>query len=129
MESTRILESRTLLLAVSDSGQYEGNKYISVTEGAAIHQIQDIELISDYDEDDLLSLPLKMIAEGEISAILSVTDYLACVSCNGHVNTVNETIGKCTKCGATLKLSKCSSNKSARFIISSHDGKKWQLTA
>ena len=61
-----------------------------MTEGAAIHQIQDIELISDYDEDDLLSLPLKMIAEGEISAILSVTDYLACVSCNGHVNTVNE---------------------------------------
>ena len=109
--------------------QYEGNKYISVNEGAAIHQIQDIELISDYDEDDLLSLPLKMIAEGEISAILSVTDYLACVSCNGHVNAVNETIGKCTKCDATLKLSKCSSNKSARFIISSDDGKKWQLTA
>ena len=42
---------------------------------------------------------------------------------------VNETIGKCTKCGATFKLSKCSSNKSARFIISSDDGKKWQLTA
>ena len=37
-----------------------------------------------------------MIAGGKISAILSFTDYLACVSCNGHVNTVNETIGKCT---------------------------------
>uniref|UniRef100_A0A1X7T045 Replication factor A C-terminal domain-containing protein n=1 Tax=Amphimedon queenslandica TaxID=400682 RepID=A0A1X7T045_AMPQE len=86
--------------------QYNGVKYVSVSESTIIEPIKDIELISDHKEEAFEEIIQPMIAEGEISAVLNISDYLVCINCNRNVQTVNQTMGSCTKCNATVKLAK-----------------------
>lgn len=97
--------------------QYDGVKYFSLSDGTSIEPIQDIQEISDDDYDEETSQIL-LVATGEIVAVLSISDYSSCVSCTGMVQSINEVLGKCTKCGATLKLNKCNQSKSAKIVIS-----------
>lgn len=69
-----------------------------------------------------------MVATGETIAVLSLTNYWSCMSCTGTVRSINDVLGKCVKCDATIKLSKCNDSKSARIVVSGND-KKWYLTA
>ena len=91
--------------------------------------LNDIELISDHEEDELDAITQPMIAEGEISVVSNISDYLVCINCAGNVRTVSKTMGSYTKCNATVKLSKCKANQSACLIIVNDNDKKWQPTA
>uniref|UniRef100_A0A1X7U809 Replication protein A OB domain-containing protein n=1 Tax=Amphimedon queenslandica TaxID=400682 RepID=A0A1X7U809_AMPQE len=107
--------------------QYDSVKYLSISEGTIIERIDNIELISD--SEDLQDVPQIMVAEGEISAVLYINDYSVCISCNGNVQSTDGNIGRCIKCSATVKMSKCIAHQSARFIVTSSTRKNWQLTA
>ena len=34
-----------------------------------------------------------------------INDYSSCMTCTGRVCSINDTLGKCEKCDATVKLS------------------------
>ena len=55
--------------------------------------------------------------EGEITAVLSVSQYFSCTSCKAKVNKINNTLGYCSKCDSTVKLSKCTNNSSAKIVV------------
>uniref|UniRef100_A0A1X7VJ49 Uncharacterized protein n=1 Tax=Amphimedon queenslandica TaxID=400682 RepID=A0A1X7VJ49_AMPQE len=93
-----------------------------------IEPIENIELVSDNEELQEICEAMP-IAEGKISAVLNTNEYQVCISCTGNVNLINDHIGQCIKCFATVKLSKYGSHKSAHFINTSASGKNWQLMA
>ena len=39
------------------------------------------------------------------------------MSCRAKVNKINDTLGKCSKCDAMVKMSKCTSNSSAKIVV------------
>ena len=39
------------------------------------------------------------------------------MSCKTKVNKINNTLGKCSKCDATVKFSKCTNNSSAKIVV------------
>ena len=113
--------------------QYDGVKYLSLAAGdSKPEEIPEIDGISDDEgliepEREELSI---MSVTGEIVAIQSISDYLSCLNCSGGtVHSINAVIGKCSKCDAMLKLSKCDQSQSARFVVMSGDGKKFNLLA
>ena len=83
--------------------EYGGTKYLSVSENTIITEVSDIGDIIDSDSEDEQIEGRKCI-EGEITAISNTTEYYSCINCNAKVNSVNELIGECSKCGAIIKL-------------------------
>uniref|UniRef100_A0A1X7U897 Replication factor A C-terminal domain-containing protein n=1 Tax=Amphimedon queenslandica TaxID=400682 RepID=A0A1X7U897_AMPQE len=112
--------------------QYEGAKHISFCDSSSIEQMDQIDGISseeeDYEEVNHLQ-SIKAVTDGQIILVLSTTDYLSCVACSGSIIHISDTLAKCTKCRATMKISNCTSCKSARLLILDNLKKKWNLTA
>ena len=117
--------------------EYNGMRYLSlVADNSQLEELNNITDISDDEEDEpssssqlVLSQPAIDVVTGEIIAVQSICDYLSCTSCQGGtVHTVNPVIGKCAKCTATVKLSKCIHSKSARIVISYSNDVKYYLT-
>ena len=92
-------------------------------------QIDDISSEEEvYDEVTQLQ-SIEEVADGQIISVLSTTDYSSCVACNGSIIPVSDTLAKCIKCRATMKISNCTSCKSAKLLILDSLKKKWNLTA
>lgn len=87
--------------------------------------------ISDEDNDETLDLlqPAIMTTTGDIAAVININNYSTCISCKGSVLPTSKTIGTCSKCGASVKLTKCIGSKSAKILLSNSFGKTWSLTA
>ena len=96
--------------------QYGGTKYISVSESTSINEVADIGVIVSSDPEDEV-IKGRQSMEGEITAVLSVSQYFLCMSCKAKVNKINNTLGYCSKCDATVKLSKCTNNSSAKIVV------------
>ena len=109
--------------------QFDNVKYLSVSDCSIIEPIADIQEVSDDDEFELQAEITPMVAKGEISAVMQISDYITCVNCNGNVLTTNTLIGKCSKCKPTVKLNRCHTTQSAKFIISSEGNTNWHLIA
>ena len=111
--------------------QYSGVKYLSFSEDASVDEVPDIgEVVS---ADDLETREdqqqTNYVAEGEITAVLSVDDYISCVSCKGKVKALSEIVGECLKCCAKVKMSRCGRNTSVKFVVEGSEDKSWRLTA
>ena len=110
--------------------------YLSlVADNSELEELNNITDISDDEEDEpsssqlVLSQPAIDVVTGETIAVQSICDYLSCTSCQGGtVHTVNPVIGKCAKCTATVKFSKCIHSKSAQIVISDSNDVKYYLT-
>ena len=57
------------------------------------------------------------VVKGEVSAVLSVSEYLSCRFCHSKVLSNNGIVAKCSKCSALLKVSVCCKAKSAKFVV------------
>lgn len=109
--------------------QFYNVKYVSVLDCSIIEAVADIQEVSDDDEFELEAEVTPMVAKGEISAVMQISDYITCMNCNRNMLTTNTLIGKCSKCKATVKLNRCHTTQSAKFIISSEWNTNWHLIA
>ena len=66
------------------------------------------------------------VVKGEV---LSVDEYTSCISCKGKVQGISEVVGECGRCGAKVRMEKCSKSVSVRFVVEGLQGNKWHLTA
>jgi hypothetical protein len=55
--------------------------------------------------------------DGEIDSVLSSASFHKCKLCNSKVDMLDENLGRCTKCKALLKLSKCPVTMFAKILI------------
>ena len=84
---------------------YQGQKYFSTTDVTEVTAI-DVELgeICENFGDG----KLKFV--GEVVGIVSFTECAGCTVCAAKVDSVNEVIGICSKCGLKQKLARCRKN-------------------
>ena len=102
---------------------YQGQKYFSTTDMTEITEI-DVELgeiCENFDDGKL-----KFV--GEVVGIVSFTEFAGCTVCAAKVDSVNEVIGICSKCGLKQKLARCRKNRATRLIIEDTDKKKWTVS-
>ena len=67
---------------------------------------------------------------GEVSTVISTTEYACCKVCKSKVVSEDGVIAECTKCCAVMKLSSCSQSKSAKFIVTdAASGRETTLSA
>lgn len=64
----------------------------------------------------------------EVVGIVSFTEFAGCTVCAAKVDSVNEVIGICSKCGLKQKLAWCRKNRATRLIIEDTDKKKWTVS-
>ena len=67
--------------------------------------------------------------EGEINSILSSAIFHKCKLCNSKVDNLDDKLGRCTKCKALLKLTKCPLTTFAKILISDEVGYDDTLTS
>ena len=59
-----------------------------------------------------------------------VDQYACCVACKAKVEAVDDVVGRCKKCSAMIRLSRCASGTTARFIFeSTSSGEQYTLVA
>ena len=109
---------------------YGGIKYLSFTVKSSKEGVEDLEevneeLIEGEDSDDK-----GRSISGEISAIISSTEYLSCQICHSKVESEDGVVAKCSKCAALMKVSGCEKMKSAKFIVKdANSGREVTLSA
>ena len=57
------------------------------------------------------------INQSEVAAVLSLDDYLVCLSCKNKVQPVDESSGICASCGVSQKLSFCNRQLRAKLLF------------
>ena len=112
----RLIERTSYKFSNALLHQYGGTKYISVSESTSISKVADIGVIVSSDPEDEI-IKGRQSMKGETTAVLSVSQYFSCMSCKAKVNKINKTLGNCLKCDATVKLSKCTNNSSAKIVV------------
>ena len=95
--------------------QWDGSKYLSVMEDSTIED--GIGAVTDACE--LLEQNKTVI--GEIASVPYYSNYLSCTECNAKVDPVDSICGKCTKCFAMVKLSKCKNNIVCKVKLEEED--------
>ena len=91
---------------------------MSPSEKSAI-EVEDIGETVEEDEQKVVGVK---VMKGEIVHVGKCEVYDSCRACQAKVIAINETIGKCTKCEAKVKMNKCDRSRSAHFIIEDGDG-------
>ena len=111
-----VLKENTLYKIVCATVRsFNGAKYISVGERSIVEVKDDIGYVVDGLIDGG-SGDVKVV-KAEIVAVLSCESYCSCKNCDGKVTQINEIVGKCGKCNAKLKISKCKDKRVGRIII------------
>ena len=110
--------------------QYDGVRYLSLLQGnSKLEQSPDLDISDGSDEELQNPQPAIGSITGEIIAVQSISNYLSCVSCSGGtVQTLTSTIGKCSKCDAIIKLSRCNQSNSARIVVSDQNNLNYYFT-
>ena len=84
---------------------FNGINYLSVTEQSVIQPVSDIGDICSLESGGVDRLVLSCIIEGEI-VDARVVKYIGCSTCKIKIEVVDTMVGKCSKCGLMMKLSK-----------------------
>ena len=94
---------------------YNREKYLSLPrEGASIQKIEDI---GDVDENETEDTATTVYGAQVLSA--SLDKYCVCLSCKKKVMPTTEHLGRCTSCSALQRLDKCTTQMSAKLVLSS----------
>jgi len=94
---------------------FNGAKYASVGEKAMIRAIEEIGYVVDDASCDKTGGIV--VVKTEIVEVVSMENYSSCRNCHGKVmETANQAIGECMKCGNKVKLIKKWQNV-ARVIL------------
>ena len=104
--------------------QYANQKFLSMAPASSKNAIDDIGEVLEDANDERGSPSI----DGEIDSVFSLTDYRQCKVCNSNIEIINDIIGRCTKCLALSKLSKCPVTSMAKVIISDNLRNKHTLT-
>ena len=69
------------------------------------------------------------IESASVGGVESIFKTKACIACNGNVDSINQAIGRCTKCNMSQKLDRCAFHLSAKLLIIYNDTTQIILTA
>ena len=95
---------------------FSGINYLSVTEQSVIQPVSDIGDICYLESGDVDRLILSRIIQGEIVGA-RVVKYIGCSTCKIKIEVVDTMVGKCSKCGLMMTLSKCPDNFIANIRV------------
>lgn len=93
---------------------FSGAKYLSLSENSGIEEVEDVGEGVEEETDDPIGVK---IVKGEIVNVEKCDTYESCRTCRAKVIAINETIGKCSKCEAKVKLSKSNRSCTAHFVV------------
>ena len=93
---------------------YKGKRYLSLTKGGSICEIEDIgEVVRQSSSDDSDDRTMKN-ALG--AAVCSINDYRSCFICNSRVFSTSTNLGQCTKCNVMQRPQCCNSGVTAVLV-------------
>jgi len=118
-------EEKSYKISNATVRSFNGVKYLSVGERAVITSVGDIGDI--VDEAVFAGTGQIVVVEGEIIGVLKMEEYLGCRICNSKVIECGG-IGKCSKCAAKVKISKCESKQIARVPVVDTNDKEYKMT-
>ena len=108
---------------------YNGNKYLSCSESSECASAPDYGEVQDRSAVEETS-STDQIVTGEIISVIFVDQYACCVACKAKVEAIDDVVGQCKKCSAMIRLSRCASGTTARFIFeSTTSGEQYTLVA
>ena len=93
--------------------KYEVSEYLSFSSRSSVKVIDDLEEVN---EEDIVG-DNGLFIKGDISAVLSSTEYLSCRFCRSKIVPDDEILGECSKCCALMKVSTCEKTKSAKVVV------------
>ena len=100
-----------------------GVKYLAYTANSSKEVVEDVENVNEEeiggeeDEDDS-----GRTVEGEITAVISSSEYLSCKFCRSKAVASDELVAECSKCNAVMKVSCCEKTKAAKFVVTDESG-------
>lgn len=94
---------------------YNSTKYLSYTANSSAKLIDDLEKVNEEEIADEKE-ETGHVAQGEISAVLSTSEYLSCKFCRSKAVSEDGVVAECQKCSAVMKASNCEQSKSARLL-------------
>lgn len=65
--------------------------------------------------------------EGEISYVVTTNEYASCKFCSCNVQSEDGVIGRCSKCNAAFKISKCAVTANVKVVIEGGNTKKYTV--
>ena len=104
-------------------------KYLGFTsestkeEAEAVRNVNE-EMIGDEEDEDDSGRSVK----GEVTGVISATEYLSCKFCRAKVVPEDEVLAECSKCGAMMKVLHCGKNKAAKFVVTEDNGREVTLS-
>ncbi len=116
---------------LSDVGvrSYGGTKYLCYTGKSRKEVVEDLEDVNEESGEEEGDDWGRSIS-GEISAVLSSTEYLSCKFCHSKVGSDDGVVAECSKCAAVMKVSCCEQSKSAKFVVQGKSsGREMTLSA
>lgn len=94
--------------------------------GIALKVVADIGELASIEEGDVEeSGVVRKTVDSEIDGVLYCDEYSGYIGCSAKVNSDNNFLGECSKCGMLMKLSKC---MTARVTVTEQDGKVHTFT-
>ena len=103
----KLLEEKSYKLSYVSVKQWDGVKYLSVSEGSEIVCVDDIGDVAEIecgDEDNIVACH---VVEGEIDAVEYCDEYVECIGCKSKVESSDGIVGECKKCGMLMKMKRC----------------------
>ena len=95
---------------------FNGAKYVSIGEKAIIKAIDEIGYV--VDDASCNETGGIIVVKAKIVKVISMENYSSCRNCHGKVmESANEAIRECTKCGSKVKLMKSKRQNVARVIL------------
>ena len=110
-------EGKSYCLVDMEVRRYGAMKYLSFTVKCSKELIVDLEKVNEEDVTAEESEDSGHVVSGEISAVISTSEYLSCKFCHSKVVSEDDVFAECTKCSAVMKLSYCTETKSATFVV------------
>ncbi len=97
---------------------YDGSKYLtSPKSGSTIMPKDDMGAVEEPEDHE----DKNKLDDADVIAISYITAYKCCMSCKRKVDSLDDRIGRCTKCCTTQHLDKCNLQMSAKLIIGNQD--------
>ena len=94
---------------------YKGCNYLSFPTDGSAHETTDVDTGSIDTESSIQHEPQKRTFE--IIGVSKLALYASCIACKSKVDTITNTIGKCSKCNLTQKLAHCSEEHIAKLHL------------
>jgi hypothetical protein len=117
----RVIVGKSYKFSNATVKSYDGSKYLSLSKKSELVLVDDIN-VGDFqvkEADGMRSF------DGDIISIISFESYKICNTCfHGKVTNLSAVMGKCGKCSAAVKLSRCEDKSVMKVMLESSDGTK-----